>query len=99
MPHDLIIGLPCIRKYKLVDKFAHIFKELDNPPSDRSPPVGGGQTGSRDPSFSTASAVIPVPEGLKAPMRVRLPKSAYLTHEPEADEFVEDHRSWEFMSY
>jgi len=29
---------------------------------------------------------------LKAPMRVRLPKSAYLTHEPEADEFVEDHR-------
>ena len=93
MPYDLIIGLPCIRKYKLVDKFAYIFKELDNPPSDRSPPVGGGQTGSRDPSFSITSAGIPVPEGLKAPMRVRLPKSAYLTHEPEADEFVEDHRS------
>ena len=66
MPHDLIIGLPCIRKYKLlVDKFAYIFKELDNPPSDRSPPVGGGQTGSRDPSSSTTSAVIQVPEGLK----------------------------------
>ena len=59
MPHDLIaIGLPCIRKYKHVDKFAYIFKKLDNPPSDISPPVDGDQTGSRDTSFSTTSAVI-----------------------------------------
>jgi len=31
MPHDfIVIGLPCIRKYKLVDKFAYIFMELLN---------------------------------------------------------------------
>jgi len=41
-PHDLIIGLLCIRKHKLVDKFAYIFKELENPLSNRSPPAGGG---------------------------------------------------------
>ena len=41
-PHDLIVGLPCTWKYKLVDKFAYIFKELENPLSNRSPPAGGG---------------------------------------------------------
>ena len=62
-------------------------------PTEAPPPVGGGQSASRDPRFSTTTVVTPVPEGLKAPMRLRLPKSAYVTHEPEADEFVEDHRS------
>ena len=93
MPHDLIIGLPNIRKYKLLEYYAYKFTELSSSPPDRSPPGGDEGSGLRDPAIFVPSAVSPWTESEKAPKKTLFLKSDFLSPDPEAHDLVEERRS------